>query len=133
MPEVVEEGQTFRIEYDADIDAIVHNWEEYTYGEDFKDGCYRLLDALKEHDVRKMIVNTKGIKSHDEEDTEWLENEWIPDVIEQTSVEFSCNVVPDSAIAEMEMEELLNDVDGTDFTVMMSNEMDEARDWLADK
>lgn len=127
-----EETDLYTIEYDDEIDAIVHTWNEFASGADFREGCEALLGVIGERGARKMVVDTRGIRAHDEADQQWLEDEWMPRVID-AGMEYAVTVHPDSVISEMDMEDLLTELEDLDYTSKMTDDMAEARRWVAEK
>lgn len=134
MPrEVYADTENYTIEYDDDIDAIVHTWTAFAAGEAFREGSNELLDFVRKRDASNMIVDTSGIQAHDEADKKWLQEEFIPQIVD-AGIEYSVTVHKDSVVSEMEMEEF---VDMTDDDIPMTNvvtgDMAEAREWVAEQ
>jgi flagellar biosynthesis GTPase FlhF len=127
---VLQDDTAYTIEWDDDIEAVVHTWEEFTSGQEFRDGCEALLDAIKRKNADRILVDTRGIQAHDDDDQAWLEEQWVPRVID-AGVSYAATLIPDSAIAEMDMEELMTELEEYDYTTMMTADMDEAREWVA--
>lgn len=130
--EVYEEAEHYRIEWDSDLQAVVHFWTDFCTGQDFKDGSNALLEFIRSKDASKMIVDTSGIQAHDEEDKRWLQEVWVPKVAD-AGVDHSVVVHPDSVISQMEMEDFAQELDGIGLTQYNTSDMEEARRWLADK
>jgi len=124
------ETDLYTVAYDDDIDAVVFFWDEYSTGERFRNGALDLLEYIKEHEARKLIVNTRGIKAHNEEETKWLQEEWMPKIID-AGIEHSVTVHRDSVISEMDMEDFYEELDDLDYESTMTDDMDEAREWIA--
>ncbi|WP_436925442.1 hypothetical protein [Halosimplex amylolyticum] len=131
-PQTVVDTETHTIEVDDDIGAVIHTWDQFAAGEAFRDGCYDLLDVIRQHDISKQIVDTSGIRAHDDADKEWLQEEWIPETIEE-GIEYSVTVTSDSVISEMEMEEFVDQAQDLPFTYVLAGDMDEAREWIAEQ
>jgi hypothetical protein len=73
MPkQVTASTANYTIEIDEEIDAIIHTWEQFAAGEGFRDGCRELLDVIRRENESKLLVDTSGIKAHDDADKEWL-------------------------------------------------------------
>ncbi|WP_136688439.1 hypothetical protein [Halorhabdus amylolytica] len=126
------ETDLYTMEYDEEIDAVVFYWEAFSTGEQFRDGANDLLAFIKEQDARKLIVNTRGIKAHNEEDQQWLLGEWLPKVID-AGIEYDVTVHRDSVISQMDMEEFYEEMSDLDFESMVTADMDEAREWIAER
>lgn len=124
------EADAYTIEVDEDIPAIVHRWESFVDGQAYRDGCNELLEFIREHDYNKLLIDTKGIKAHQAEDKRWLQEEWMPREIE-AGIEYSVSVPNDSVISKSEMETLVDQTADLDFTYVMAEDLDQAREWLA--
>jgi len=130
MPrQVAADTEKYTIEIDDDIDAIVHTWDEFAAGQEFRDGCNELLDVIRRNDKSKLLVDTSGIQAHDEADKKWLQEEWIPNQID-AGIEYSVSVTADSVISEMEMEEFVDQTQDLPYTYVLAGNMSEAREWL---
>lgn len=129
---VLRDEPAYTIEYDDEIDAVVHTWEEFTSGQEFRDGCEALLECAKQRDASKMLVDTRAIEAHDDDDQAWMQREWTPRV-SRAGVDYSATVRSDSVIAEMDLENLMDDFDQDDHGVKVTADMDEARRWLAEQ
>jgi len=130
--ELYEETANYTIEWDDDVGAVVHTWTGFTTGEEFRDGAEALLDAIEAKDASKLLLDTQNVKAHEDEDKEWLAEEWTPRMIE-AGVQHSAQVHPDSVISKMEMENLGEEMDDIPYDHFLTSDVEEARDWLADK
>jgi hypothetical protein len=130
--EVHEDTATYTIEWDDDIEAVVHTWNSFSSGQQFRDGCEALLDAIKHYGASRMLVDTREIQAHDKDDQMWLQTEWTPRTIE-AGIEATAMVHRDSVISEMELENMMDDMDNVPQEAKVTSDMDEARDWLAEQ
>ncbi|WP_136688440.1 hypothetical protein [Halorhabdus amylolytica] len=131
MPgEILRDETAYTIEYDDEIDAVVHTWNMFSSGEKFREGANELLNIFEERDVSKLIVDTREVKAHDDEDKQWLQAEWIPNMIE-AGMEYSVNVHRSSVIAEMDIQETVDPIEDAPFENLITDDMAEAREWLA--
>lgn len=133
MPrEVREDTDLYTIEWDDDLESIVFTWNEFASGREFKGGARDLLEFARNQDTSKMIVDTSGIEAHDEEDQQWLEEEWMPKMID-AGIQYAVTVHSDSVISEMDMEDLLDDLADLPYEAYMTDSMEEAREWVANQ
>lgn len=133
MPrEVYADTADYTIEYDGETGAIIHTWDQYVSGQDFRDGANELLEFIRQRDTSKLVVDTSGIQAHDDADKEWLQEEWIPKIID-AGIEYSVTVYADSVISEMEMEEFADQAGDHPYTIVVTGDMSEAREWIAEK
>lgn len=129
---VLADEDHYTIEYDEEIDAVVHTWNMFASGETFREGANELLSVFENRDVSKMIVDTREVKAHDEADKQWLAEEWIPKMID-AGLEASVNLHRESVIAEMDVEETVDPVEDEPFENMLTDDMAEARAWIAEQ
>ena len=130
--QIERDTEIYTIEWDDEIPAVVHTWDEFAAGETFREGCAALLDVIEERDAEKMLVDTSGIQAHDEEDKTWLQDEWIPRTME-AGIKASVTVPQDSVIAKMDLENFMNEVEEYDYKSTMVESVPEAREWLSDQ
>jgi len=130
--QVAADTQNYTIEVDEEIDAVVFTWNQFVTGQEFREGSNHLLEVIRREDKRKSIVDTSGIKAHDEADKEWLQEEWMPKVID-AGIEYTVSVTGDSVIAEMEMEQFVDQTADLPFTYVLAGDMGEAREWIAEQ
>jgi hypothetical protein len=126
------ESGLYTIEEDSRTGATVYTWEQYASGERFREGANDLLEYIRENDVTKLVVDTSEIQAHDDADQEWLEEEWIPKILD-AGVTASVTVHKDSVIAEMDMEQFMEDVEDMPYDAYMTDDIDDALDWIADQ
>ncbi|WP_435180895.1 hypothetical protein [Halorussus sp. AFM4] len=133
MPQQVHvDAENYTIEVDDDVGAIVHTWDRFASGEEFRDGCNELLAFIRERDESKLIIDTSGIQAHDEADKQWLQEEWMPKEIE-AGTEYSVSVTSDSAISRTEMETFVDQTADLPITYVLAGDMAEAREWIAEQ
>lgn len=131
MPrEVHADTDSYTVEYDPEIDAVVHTWTAFTSGQAFRDGANELLEVFRERDTGKLLVDTSGIQAHDDEDEAWLEEEWIPKMLD-AGMTHAAHVYPDSVISEMDMEEFEESIADLPYDVVFTADLGEAREWTA--
>jgi hypothetical protein len=130
--EVHEDTELYTIEYDDEIGAIMFTWDQFASGTKFREGCEALLDAVRQYDASKVLTDTRGIRAHDAEDQVWMQEDWIPRA-QQAGVEYTATVHPDSVIAEMDIEKLVEGIDDSGHEPLFTADMDEARRWLAEQ
>jgi len=129
---VIQDTDLYTIEHDEDLDAIIHTWNMFSNGEQFREGANELLDLFDEREISKLIVDTREVKAHDDEDKRWLQEEWIPNMID-AGLEYSANVHRESVIAEMDLEETVDPLEDEPFENYLTDDMADAREWLAEQ
>ena len=132
MPEVVKDAPNYTIEWDSDIDAILHKWTGFTAGDQFREGANDLLEVIESKNTSKLLVDTSNIKAHNDGDKQWLQEEWVPKMLE-AGIEHSAQVHSDSAISKMEMEGLMDAMDDIPYDAYITSSLEEGREWLAEQ
>lgn len=122
--------ELYSMEWDPTINAVLFKWNEFSTGEEFRKGANRLLEFIRSKQASKLIVDTREITAHNDEDEEWLKEEWVPKTIE-AGVEYAATVRQDSAIAKMDMDNFITELEELNYTAMVTADMEEAREWIA--
>ena len=130
--EIHTDTENYTIEVDEEIGAIIHTWDRFAAGEQFRAGAGELLEVIRQEDKAKLIVNVSGIRAHDQKDKQWLQEEWIPEIID-AGIEYSVTVHSDSVISEMEIGKFVDQAADLPFTYVMAGDMSEARQWLVER
>jgi len=130
--ETIADTGNYTIEWDEEIGAIVFTWDEYVSGATFREGSEALLDAIKRRDAAKVLTDTRGINAHDAEDQQWMQTEWMPRALD-AGLEYSAVVHPDSVISEMDVESILEGMEHSGADPLLTSDMAEAREWIAEK
>jgi hypothetical protein len=111
-------------------DKIVH----HTFHRDLDSAHLRLvlntgIELFKKHGANKWLSDNRAIDPHSEEDSLWINNEWLPRVIE-AGWKYWALVVPHDAKARMNMVEFVNSFYEQGVRVMVFTELDSALAWL---
>lgn len=128
---VIEDAEPYTIEWDEELEVPVFMWDEYTAGETFRE-CAREWEAvMQDRGVERYLVNTESVTAHDDADKRWLAETWIPDLID-IGVRRGAGVYADSAIANMEMEEVEESLSSIhpDYEFRVFPSESDAKDWL---
>ena len=126
------ETDIYTIEWDDEIDTVVFTWTDFATGDRFKEGANALLEAFERSDSSKVINDTSGIQAHNEEDKAWLQEEWVPKIID-AGMEYNAIVHQESVISEMDIEEFSEGVEDLPYEVHVTSSLDDAREWMAGK
>lgn len=126
------DGHGYTIEWDDDVEAVIHTWTDFVSGQEFRDGAEELLSAIRSRGTDKVLVNTSGIEAHDDADKQWLQEEWIPRAVD-AGLEYSAQVHAASVVSQMEMEEFDEQTDAGQLRTYLTDDVDDALEWLADQ
>jgi hypothetical protein len=123
------EGYTTR--WDDDLGAVVHKWNRYVDGDAFRAGCEAMIELAKQHEDPKILIDHREMKLVDQEDQEYIREDWIPRAVE-AGAEYHVVIHQPSTIAEMNLDGVI-DLDGIDYKAKMTADMDGGRQWLQSK
>ncbi|NLX09156.1 MAG: hypothetical protein GXY36_05835 [Chloroflexi bacterium] len=115
--------------YHPDKKIVHHIYKPPIGGKYLKEGLNVGLDLLREHGACKWLSDNRAIDGHTEEETHWINTDWLPRVIE---VGWKCwaLVVPHSIKARMNMSEFVQAFYDMGVRVMVFTDPDEAMEWL---
>lgn len=130
--ETIEEAEQYRLEWDDELDTVLYTWKQFVTDEQFKQGANAILEYFENNDVSKLIVDTSTITAHDEEDQQWLEEEWTP-AVSEAGMEYNCVVYPESTIAEMDRKRIQEQLSNLPYDALWTDSMEEAREWMAER
>jgi len=130
-PKADVETELYRIEWDDELDAVHYTWTEFASGETFREGANALLDYVRDRGAERVIVDTSGIEAHDDDDQRWLQEEWTPKLIDEGATTVAM-VRNESVIAKMDMESFMAEMEDLPYDAFMTDDMAEAREWVAE-
>ena len=128
--QVHEENGLYRLEYDAEIDSVVFTWKQFASGENFRSGAHAILEYFETLATNKFLVDTSGIQAHADEDSQWLDDVFYPKMID-AGMEYNAVVFPESAITQMDRDQIEKELDHHDYEGLWTADMDEARAFMA--
>ncbi len=123
------DGYTTR--WDDDIGTVVHSWKTYVDGETFRAGADAMIEVAEKHGGRNILIDHRNMKLVDKEDQEWIRGDWIPRAVEAGAT-FHVVVHQESTLAEMNLDEVI-DLEDYDYESRMTSDMDQARQWIANR
>lgn len=126
------ESAHLEIEYDPDCDAVRMVWKRFVSGEPFREGLNRGVELLRERGANNWYADLRELGAVDEEDQEWSNEEWFPRAI-AAGVQHMAIVRPESVVAEMSVDNIMQEVEGTDLETHNFDDPDEAEAWLASR
>ncbi|THE66225.1 hypothetical protein D8Y22_02815 [Salinadaptatus halalkaliphilus] len=129
--DVYEETKTHTTYWDDELEAVVHKWNNYAKGEQFREGAEAMIECTKEHGGSKILIDHRDMTGVNRDDHEYLLEDWIPRAVD-AGAEYHMVVHEQSTIAEMNLDDVV-DAGDVDYTSDMTSDMDEARKWIASK
>lgn len=87
------------------------------------------VDLIHKHNSSKWLSDNREIGPHSEEDTLWINTDWLPRAI-KAGWKYWALVVPDNFIARVNMQEFVDTFYNMGIRVMVFTEVDEAMSWI---
>lgn len=115
--------------YYTDEKIIHHTFHNALDSENLRVVLNAGVDLLRERRATKWLSDNREIDPHSDEDSEWINTNWLPRAIAAGWKTWAL-IVPDSIKARMNMNEFVNTFHGVGIRVMVFTELDEARNWL---
>lgn len=120
------DGDGYTIRLDDDLGAVVHEWDQYVSGEEFREACWELLDVVEQGNASKILVDQRAMNAMNDDDVVWLVETWTPKVTD-IGLEYTVIVIQESVIAEMNTEKVLEAVGDVDGDQDVTTDIEEGR------
>lgn len=118
------------IEWDEAISVVIMNWRSSAKGEDFKTALNTGLNLIKEKKSKRWLANMQKMGAVGAAEQEWSSNDWFPRAL-AAGITYMALVIPESAISEMTVENIMSKVEGTNLVTHYFSDVSEAKKWLA--
>lgn len=124
--------QHLTAEYNSHTDTVVMNWHGFAEGEAFREGLDAGLELVKEKGARNWLADLRELGAVDQDDQEWSNEEWFPRALE-TSLTNMAIVQPESVIANMSVDNIMQEVGDGAITTHYFDDREDAEEWLAEQ
>jgi hypothetical protein len=118
------------IEYDGSLDAAKLRWRGFVDGEKFREALNEGLVLVEQESADNWFADLRELETVAEEDQQWSNEEWFPRAID-AGLKNMAIVQPESVVAEMSVDNIIQEVDGADLVTHYFDDPDDAREWLA--
>ncbi len=115
--------------YHEDTKIIHHIYKTPIGGDCLKEELNTGIDLLRKHGASKWLSDNRAIDSHTPEETDWINNDWLPRAIEN-GWKYWALVVPDNTYARYNMFEFTQAFHKMGVRAMVFVDPDTAMDWL---
>jgi len=111
-----------KVEYLEDKNAIFCTWKQFCKNDDYRNPFRYALDEIQKHNITTWITDTSNGFENEEADTQWLINEFMPQMIESFIEKIIFIIKNDSPL----MDEIMGQVDslGEYFEVELVEHLD---------
>ncbi|MGQ4554314.1 hypothetical protein [Halobellus sp. GM3] len=123
------DAKNYTIEWDSDVESVIHTWTRFSTGQAFRDGLDEALEAIRYYGSSRIIFDTSNIKAHSSNDKEWLQTEWLPDMLD-AGVDSVATVHADSSISASERRQMQEEMSSARHDQFVTEDLETARDWM---
>lgn len=120
------------VQYDESVDAVVMNWHDFAQGEEFRDGLDTGLELVQKKNAENWLADLREMETVAEDDQEWSNTDWFPRAME-TSLTNMAIIKPESVIADMSVDNIMQEVEGGALTTHYFDDRTEAEQWLEEQ
>jgi hypothetical protein len=118
--------------YDESLDAVLMEWHDFAEGEDFRDGLDAGLELVKSERAVNWLADLREMGTVTDADQEWSNNDWFPRALE-TDLSHMAIVQPESVVANMSVENIMQEVADGALTTHYFDNRPEAEEWLREQ
>lgn len=120
------------VSWDDSLRSVVMDWHDFAEGEPYREGLNAGLELVNEKGAPNWFADLREMETVSSEDQEWSNEEWFPRAI-NSSLERMAIVQPESVVANMSVENIMQEVGEGTLTTHYFDDPDEAREWLRDE
>lgn len=118
-----------RLSFDIDKKIVHHRLHKTIDSQTLRAVLDGGIELIKTHNATKWLSDNRAINAHSEEDTRWINKNWLPRVI-AAGWKYWALVVPDDFIARINMVEFVDSFYSQGVRVMVFTDINEAWQWL---
>jgi hypothetical protein len=123
------EASHLTVEYNQGLDAIVMNWHGFAEGEKYRKGLDAGLDLVQKQGAQNWLADLRDMGTVSQADQEWSNQEWFPRALE-TSLTNMAIVQPEDVVADMSVDNIMQEIDGGTLKTHYFDNRNEAEQWL---
>lgn len=121
--------EPYNIYYDADLHAVIMEWDGYSNSSQFRQGTELMLNTLIANKASHVLADIKDMVLIGQEDQQWLSTDFLPRAI-QFGFKGIAIVRPDNYFNKVAVESVSYKVDKEKLTINFFDNIEEARVWL---
>lgn len=115
-----------------DPNGIIHySWNTTPTSEEFRFALNKGLEVIKATKANKWVGDVRQLGAIDVSDQTWVNTEWFPSAL-QLGIKKMAVILGDDIFNQMSVEEIMNNVEGSDFVLRYFPGTEEAVKWLKD-
>jgi hypothetical protein len=117
------------LRWDPGSGAVFIEWHGWADSTEFALLLEAGLRALKQFHGSRWLADCRNMKTIEQSDQEWLDRSWFPRML-AAGLRRMAVLMPKSALAKMNVEDILSKVPGTKLEVAYFATVAQAREWL---
>jgi hypothetical protein len=117
------------LKWDATAGAVHIEWQGWADSTEFALLLEAGLRALQQYHGSRWLADCRNMKTIEQSDQEWLDRSWFPRML-AAGLQRMAVLMPKSALAKMNVQNILGKVPGTKLQVAYFATVSEARQWL---
>ncbi len=123
------ESDALTIEWDPTTNAVVMDWHDFAKGDHYRDGLEKGLELVEQKQAENWLADLRDLGTVTQEDQQWTQEEWHPRAFE-TSLSNIAVLQPESVVANMSVENLVQEFGSNDNKSRIFSDRDKADSWL---
>lgn len=116
--------------YEGDVPCVHMSWKTFSTSEEMRAGLEKGLELVREKNASKWLADVRQMGIISEEDQKWSNEDWFPRAL-AAGIKYMAVIVSEDIFNKMSVEEIMNNVPGTDLTSHYFNSIEDAREWLS--
>lgn len=117
------------VRWDPACGAVHLESQGWANSAEFQAASEAVIVALKDHRASRFLGDGRNLKAVKQADQDWMTQDWMPRAL-AAGLRHMALVVPESAVAHTNLEQMVNRVPGSALDVSYFATVDEARAWL---
>ncbi|HXU28577.1 MAG TPA: hypothetical protein VN698_15205 [Bacteroidia bacterium] len=120
---------TYNIFFDANLNAVVMEWNGYATSNQFRQGTELMLNTLIKHNCTKVFADIEDMTIIGMEDQHWLESDFLPRAI-KFGFKTIAIITPTSYFNKVAIESVSYKIDKEKLTVAFFNNIENGTKWI---
>lgn len=116
------------IERDDQLKCLTQNWKGFATSEKFREAINATLNIFKQGGIEKLISNTKDFSLVKKEDTDWVAQVVIPQMVKH-NLRYMAFVVPSNVFSKISVDNFKEEADKV-VSIRYFDDLNKALEWF---
>jgi hypothetical protein len=108
------------------------NWHDFAQGEEYREALNTGLELVDDKRAQNWLADLRDMGTVADADQTWSNEEWFPRALDTTLSNMAI-IQPESVVANMSVENIMQEVGEDEITTHIFDNRSEAENWLADQ